>query len=177
MLIYRIKNIKQITIRAIFVEGFDPHFLFSMYPFWVFDSKGPLSLIGHLHHFALRHIEGKHLTFCVSNRFWTSQKGYKLLRKLLTTTFHIVFARDKTQVKTLQREKNRVRLYLFCWRGFAAYRLIWQLRARYPEFPIQILYGPREWAVACERDAQPNEYSHTWRGTCRERAGTQIDRD
>lgn len=61
--------------------------------------------------------------------------------------------------------------------GLAAYRLIWQLRARYPEFPIQILDGPREWAVACERDACRREYSRTWRGTSRERDGTQIERD
>lgn len=48
----------------------------------------------------------------LSNRFEFSQvrKDTSYSENILTTTFHIVFARDKTQVKTLQREEVNIRV-------------------------------------------------------------------
>lgn len=57
--------------------------------------------------------------FTSFNRFQLTsvKKDTSYLENFLTTTFHIVFARDKTQVKTLQREgmKTRLEYYWFLW--------------------------------------------------------------
>lgn len=89
------------TVRAKIRKSLDPHFLFSMYPFWTFDI---------MTHYLLSDIFL--ITFTLSAPRETphilrlkekSQKGYKLLG-IFNNHFSHCFCTWQTQVKTLQSE-------------------------------------------------------------------------